>query len=84
MYDRMNAVGIERSDRNLSFHSARRFFNTLLRRSVSGDVLRKMTGHDSDEMTEHYTDYLPEDLSAIADAQAKLAQSSSSEKSVQP
>lgn len=75
-YKRMGEVGISDDDRRargIVFHSARRFFNTLLRRSVSDDVLRKMTGHDSDEMTEHYTDYLPEDLLAIADAQAKLS-----------
>lgn len=73
LYERMEQVGIaDRVERNLAFHSARRFFNTLLRRRVSGDVLRKMTGHDSEEMSEHYTDYLPEDLAAIADAQASL------------
>lgn len=71
-YRRCEAVGIEYGERNVSFHSARRFFNTLLRRRVSGDVLRKMTGHDSDEMTEHYTDYLPEDLATIAEAQSEV------------
>lgn len=76
VYRRMDAVGIsagEREARNLTLHSARRFFNTLLRRSVSDDVLRKMTGHDSSEMSEHYTDYLPEDLLAITEAQGRLA-----------
>jgi integrase len=78
LYARMTAVGLtkdERTARNLTFHSARRFFNTLLRRSVSDDVLRKMTGHDSDQMTEHYTDYLPEDLQAISAAQARVSES---------
>jgi integrase len=77
LYRRMDTVGIaedQRISRNLTFHSARRFFNTLLRRSVSGDVLRKMTGHDSDEMTEHYTDYLPEDLQAISAAQTRVTE----------
>lgn len=67
---RMDSFGIDRAERNITFHSSRRFFNTLLRRRVSGDVLRKMTGHDSEEMSEHYTDYLPDDLSAITEAQA--------------
>lgn len=70
--ERVESIGIDRKARNVSFHSTRRFFNTLLRRRVSGDVLRKMTGHDSDEMTEHYTDYLPEDLTAITDAQRSI------------
>jgi integrase len=70
---RVEAIGIDRKERRISFHSTRRFFNTLLRRRVSGDVLRKMTGHDGEEMTEHYTDYLPEDLTAITDAQSSLS-----------
>jgi integrase len=70
---RLDSLGIsDRRERNITFHSGRRFFNTLLRRRVSGDVLRKMTGHDSDEMTEHYTDYLPDDLAAISEAQQAL------------
>lgn len=69
---RVESIGIARKERRISFHSTRRFFNTLLRRRVSGDVLRKMTGHDSEEMSEHYTDYLPEDLTAITDAQSSL------------
>jgi integrase len=73
-YARCDVAGIDRKERNIGFHSTRRFFNTLLRRRVSGDVLRKMTGHDSDAMTEHYTDYLPEDLAAITDAQKSIAQ----------
>lgn len=75
MYRQLPRIGIsdeQRIERNLTFHSARRFFNTLLRRRVSSDVLRKMTGHDSDEMTEHYTDYLPDDLAAISEAQRSL------------
>ncbi|ADK81129.1 tyrosine-type recombinase/integrase [Sediminispirochaeta smaragdinae] len=70
MYKRMDEMGIEREGRNITFHSARRFFNTLLRHNgVSDDVIRKFTGHDSQEMTDHYTDYLPEDLRQIAEAQ---------------
>jgi integrase len=68
----LDRLGIDRQGRNIKFHSGRRFFNTLLRRHVSGDVLRKMTGHDSEEMTEHYTDYLPEDLALIGQAQASI------------
>ncbi|HGE70858.1 TPA: site-specific integrase [Candidatus Poribacteria bacterium] len=74
LYKRMEKVGIyDYKERNLTFHSTRRFFNTLLRRRVSEDVLRKMTGHGSEEMTEHYTDYLPEDLEIITQTQDLLA-----------
>jgi len=64
----MDNVGLGpdiRELRHITFHSARRFFYTLLRHGgVSDDMLRKFTGHDSVEMTDHYTDYLPEDLQA--------------------
>jgi integrase len=66
--ERLDALEIDREERNIVFHSTRRFFNTLLRRNVSDDVVRRMTGHDSDEMTESYTDYLPEDLLQITAA----------------
>lgn len=81
---RCDALGIDRDARNIKFHSSRRFFNTLLRRRVSGDVLRKMTGHDSDAMTEHYTDYLPEDLATIADAQSDVLRIDSTDSSRTP
>ena len=66
----------ERKARRISFHSTRRFFNTLLRRDgVSDDLIRKFTGHDDDEMTEAYTDYLVEDMQTITAAQRKLGAS---------
>lgn len=76
LYDVMESLEISRIDdrgRTKTFHSTRRFLNTLLKmNSVDGDLVRKFTGHDSDEMTEHYTDYLPEDLKVISEAQSKL------------
>jgi integrase len=76
MYRRMDGIGIDkeaRQARNIAFHSTRRFFNTLLRRAkVGDDIIRKFTGHDSEEMTEHYTDYLPEDMQHISTAQKLL------------
>ena len=74
LYERMEMVGInDREQRHITFHSARRFFNTLLRHErIADDVIRRFTGHDSQEMTDHYTDYLPEDLQAITLAQKKL------------
>lgn len=73
LYRQMEALGIDRMDergRIKTFHSSRRFLNTLLRlQHVDGELIRKLTGHDSDAMTEHYTDYMPGDLTVIADAQ---------------
>jgi integrase len=74
LYNRMDAVNVkDRKDRNITFHSARRFFNTALRHGgVSDDIIRKFTGHNSGEMTDHYTDYLPAELQEISKIQAKL------------
>jgi integrase len=76
LYARMETAGIpeaERKRRNIAFHSTRRFFNTLLRHErVADDVIQRFTGHDSAEMTDAYTDYLPQDLQAISSAQRKL------------
>jgi integrase len=78
LYSRMEQIGIpeaDRKERKIAFHSTRRFFNTLLRHErVADDVIQRFTGHDSDEMTDTYTDYLPQDLQMIASAQRKLVQ----------
>jgi integrase len=70
----MDEVGIQdRRRRNITFHSTRRFFNTLLRRSgAESSIVQKFTGHNSDDMTESYTDYLPGDMQVIAEAQKLL------------
>ncbi|ORC37242.1 hypothetical protein B4O97_03370 [Marispirochaeta aestuarii] len=75
-YKRLESVGIgeeERKKRNIVFHSTRRFFNTLLRRAhVDDTIIRRFTGHDSEAMTEHYTDYIVQDLPLIEQAQRKF------------
>jgi integrase len=73
-YNRLVDAGVtDRKERNITFHSTRRFFNTLLRQSgTPDDMIRRFTGHDSVSMTDHYTDYLPQDLLAITEAQKKL------------
>lgn len=74
LYGRMDKAGIpDRKERNITFHSSRRFFNTLLRHAgVTDDVIQRFTGHSGLEMTNDYTDYLPEDLGQIAQAQRLL------------
>ncbi len=73
LYRRLENAGINREEKGITFHSCRRFFNTLLRHGgVSDDMLRRFTGHRSEAMTDHYTDYLAEDLLQIAKAQEKM------------
>lgn len=40
--------------RRQTLHGLRRTFNDLLRQVATGDVVRSMTGHSSEEMTRHY------------------------------
>jgi integrase len=60
--------------KHLSSHSMRRTFNNLLRLEGTDRVaLRAMTGHSSEEMTEHYSDVrLDEKRSAISSITSRL------------
>lgn len=46
------AAGIER---RFTVHGFRRTFNNLVRQVAAGEVVRSMTGHVTEEMTEHYS-----------------------------
>lgn len=72
----LKAVGIseeERAERRIVFHSGRRWFNTYLSNAgVSRSIVQRLTGHDSDAMTEHYTDFHVEDLGEVARLQSEV------------
>lgn len=55
--------------RNVTFHSLRHFTNAELRGSVPDATLRKLTGHLTEEMTDHYDHTTDEDIAALAKAQ---------------
>jgi len=62
------AIGISPADqqrRGLGMHAFRHWVNTSLRGKVSDDIIRAMTGHTTEEMTEHYTSHRIEDLSSV-------------------
>lgn len=64
---------IESAGRVLSFHSFRHFFNTrTVAKGVSGEVLRAVIGHESEEMTDHYLHLSPEDLEPIRHVQLEI------------
>ncbi len=48
----VKAAGITR---RFTIHGFRRSFNNLLRQVASGEVVRSMTGHVTEQMTEHYS-----------------------------
>lgn len=43
-----------RLERNIVFHSLRHWYNTILRNSIPDSVLRRLTGHRSEAMTDIY------------------------------
>jgi hypothetical protein len=48
----LKAVGIEQ---RFSVHGFRRTFYNIARQVTSGDVVRSLTGHSTEKMTEHYS-----------------------------
>lgn len=50
----LKRAGIDRGDRVLVVHSFRHTFNTALRRQLPDDVLHRLTGHHSAEMSDRY------------------------------
>lgn len=58
-----------RKARYLSFHSLRHFANARLRGSVPDATLRKLTGHTTEAMTDHYDHTTNVDLEILAAAQ---------------
>ena len=55
-----------------SMHSFRHFFNSMMAGNVSGDILRSVIGHQSEDMTDRYMHLEIADLSAIRDIQKKI------------
>ena len=46
--------GIDHDSRNITVHSCRFTYNSLVRGEISGEDLRLMVGHTTEEMTEYY------------------------------
>jgi integrase len=68
LYTALEVIGIDeeqRKSRCLTFHSWRHFLNSVARGRVPDEKVRLMTGHRTEQMTEHYTHLLEEDYSAI-------------------
>ena len=76
LYVALARIGIaegERRERGLTFHGWRHWFNSHMRAAAVSDAkLRRVTGHKSGAMTEHYTHFALEQLSDVAAAQEEL------------
>lgn len=68
LYSAMERIGItdeERHRRHLNFHGWRHFFNSTMRGKIPDAILRQLTGHSTEEMTEHYSHFRLEDFKPI-------------------
>ena len=70
LYRALKEIGIDekqRQQRNITFHSWRHWFNSLLINArVPVQKIQAITGHLTAEMTQHY--YHPDELSDVMDA----------------
>ncbi len=74
-YMALTTVGISeyrRKELNITFHSWRHTFNSLMRGNIPDSKLRRLTGHRSEEMTEHYTHFSVEDFKDVIEVQKSL------------
>lgn len=69
LYRALEKIGIseeERRRRNISFHSWRHFFNSMLRgRGIADAKVRQVIGHNTLEMSERYTQFRIEDFKDV-------------------
>jgi len=75
LYQAFTKIGIleaERAKRNINFHSWRHFFNTFLRGKVPDAKLQALTGHRTQEMTDNYTHFRPEDFKDVLEIQEQM------------
>jgi integrase len=55
IYAALEGIGIaDRKKRRIVFHSLRHWYNIQLRGAIPEAVLRRFTGHHSEEMTDRY------------------------------
>lgn len=76
LYGALESIGItagEREERRITFHSHRHFLNTLLRTArVPDPLVQRVTGHRTQEMTEHYSHFALEDFGEVVKVQEKV------------
>ena len=69
MNRQLKKAGIEKGDRKLIPHSFRFTYVTRMRRELPAEIVQKLAGHSSVEMTDYYTRAaIPEMVAAIKPA----------------
>jgi integrase len=74
-YRALERVGVspeQRKEQNITIHSLRHTFNSLMRNRIPDSKPRKLTGHKSEEMTDHYTHFQIEDFHDVAAIQNEI------------
>jgi integrase len=75
LYRAYKNIGIseeERNKRNLSFHSWRHFYNSLMRGKIPDVKLRRLTGHRSEKMSDLYTHFHINDFQDVLRIQERF------------
>ncbi len=68
LYKAFEKIGVspeEREKRNISFHSWRYFYNSMMRGKIHDSKLRRLTGHKTLAMTERYTTFNLQDFQDV-------------------
>ena len=68
LYQAFEKIGIsskERKGKNITFHSWRHFYNSLLRGKIHDSKLQRLTGHRTEKMTDHYTHFSIDDFKDV-------------------
>jgi len=76
LYAALERIGIskeERAARNITYHSWRHLYNSMMRSFGIPDAkLKRLTGHRTQEMVEHYTRFSVSDYSDVAEIQREV------------
>jgi integrase len=74
-YYALKQIGIDdtkRKEMNITFHSWRHTFASMMRGKISDSELKLLTGHKSDEMIDHYTHYSMDKLKEVVPVQEEV------------
>jgi integrase len=72
LYGAFENIGIHpdaRRKRNITFHSWRHLYNSFMRGKIPDSKLQRLTGHQTKEMIEHYTQWSTDDFKDVLQLQ---------------
>lgn len=70
--EKMGVSDEERKKRNITFHSMRHTFNSIMRGKIHDSKLTRITGHRTDRMLEYYTHFSIDDFKDVLNIQDQL------------